>query len=74
MLSTSISGVLFELITILQAFTQVSALPTSTTATNTSAQLETRQALDSNRNSNNNNYRNSNDNNLAPPNNTAASK
>ncbi|PWW79852.1 hypothetical protein C7212DRAFT_305531 [Tuber magnatum] len=71
MFSTSISSVPFALlITILQTLTAVSALPASTTTTaSTSAQLETRQASDSNRNSNDNGV---NDNDV-DDNNTAAS-
>jgi len=55
MFSTSISGVLFALL-IVQTCITVSALPTSgTTTTITSAQFETRQASNLNRNNNDNN-------------------
>jgi len=47
MFSTSISGVLFALLFILQTLTAALALPTSTTIASTDAQLETREDPDS---------------------------
>lgn len=71
---STLMGVPFILLIILQTPAMVLALPISTTTTITYAPLETRQASNPDRSNNNSSHGNSNNIIIIPPDNTATSK